>query len=170
MTHRYVATVGEKQYEVAVEAIEGDRYRVTIDGKTREIEARRVESALWSLLPVEGGKGRLVDVDGKHHEYVVAASEQSIPVKLSEGRRAVAAIAARPAATGPQPVRSPMPGKVVKVLVKAGDEVKAQQGVVVVEAMKMENELKSPRDGKVVEVSAKEGQAVEAGQSLITIG
>jgi len=66
-------------------------------------------------------------------------------------------------------VQSPMPGKVVKVLVTVGDEVKAGQGVVVVEAMKMENELKSPKDGKVKAVSAKEGQAVEAGQSLVTL-
>jgi biotin carboxyl carrier protein len=62
-----------------------------------------------------------------------------------------------------------MPGKVVKVLVAVGDEVKAGQGVVVVEAMKMENELKSPKDGKVKAVAAKEGQAVEAGQNLITL-
>ena len=63
-----------------------------------------------------------------------------------------------------------MPGKVVKVLVAVGDEVKSGQGVVVVEAMKMENELKSPKDGKVKAVAVKEGQAVEAGQSLVTLG
>jgi len=62
-----------------------------------------------------------------------------------------------------------MPGKVVKVLVAVGDEVKSGQGVIVVEAMKMENELKSPKDGKVKTVAVKEGQAVEAGQSLVTL-
>ena len=62
-----------------------------------------------------------------------------------------------------------MPGKVVKVLVKAGDTVIAGQGVVVVEAMKMENELRAPLGGVVLDISAREGQAVEAGQTLATI-
>jgi biotin carboxyl carrier protein len=62
-----------------------------------------------------------------------------------------------------------MPGKVVRVLVARGDAVRARQPLVVVEAMKMENELKSPKDGKVKAVAAKEGQAVEAGQSLVTL-
>jgi biotin carboxyl carrier protein len=55
------------------------------------------------------------------------------------------------------------------MLVAVGDEVKAGQGVAVVEAMKMENELRSPKDGKVKSVSAKDGQAVEAGQALVTV-
>ena len=55
MIHRFVATALEKQYEVAVEHIEGDRFSVTIDGRTREIEARRVEGSVWSLLPPGGG-------------------------------------------------------------------------------------------------------------------
>jgi biotin carboxyl carrier protein len=59
---------------------------------------------------------------------------------------------------------------VVKVLVRAGEQVKSGQGVVVIEAMKMENELRAPRDGTVVEVTAQEAQAVEAGQALVTIG
>ncbi|MSP63788.1 MAG: biotin/lipoyl-binding protein [Myxococcales bacterium] len=62
-----------------------------------------------------------------------------------------------------------MPGKVVKVLVQVGDAVKAGQGLLVVEAMKMENELRAPRDGAVADVSAREGQSVEAGQILATI-
>jgi pyruvate carboxylase subunit B len=62
-----------------------------------------------------------------------------------------------------------MPGKVVKVLVQAGDAVKAGQGVIVVEAMKMENELRAPRDGVVKSVSAREGQAVESGQTLAVL-
>ena len=62
-----------------------------------------------------------------------------------------------------------MPGKVVKILVAVGDEVAQGQGLVVVEAMKMENELKSPKAGTVVEVLAKEGAAVESGAKLIVV-
>jgi len=66
-------------------------------------------------------------------------------------------------------VNSPMPGKVVKVFVKVGDEVSEGQAVVVVEAMKMENELKAPKAGKVTEVTAREGTAVENGSKLVVI-
>ena len=71
--------------------------------------------------------------------------------------------------TGPQRIVAPMPGKVVRVLVKAGDEVKARQGLVVVEAMKMENELRAARDGRVREVSVAEGQSVDAGAVLLIV-
>jgi biotin carboxyl carrier protein len=70
---------------------------------------------------------------------------------------------------GPQRVTAPMPGKIVRLLVKAGDEVKAKQGLVVVEAMKMENELRAARDGRVREVPAAEGQSVEAGAVLLIV-
>ena len=71
--------------------------------------------------------------------------------------------------TGPQRIVSPMPGKVVRVLVKAGDEVKARQGLVVVEAMKMENELRAARNGRVREVAVTEGQSVDAGAVLMVV-
>jgi biotin carboxyl carrier protein len=66
-------------------------------------------------------------------------------------------------------VKSPMPGKIVRVLVGVGDEVAAGQGVIVVEAMKMQNELKTPRAGRVVSVSAKENDTVEAGAVLVVV-
>ncbi|MBW3631158.1 MAG: biotin/lipoyl-binding protein, partial [Gemmatimonadetes bacterium] len=67
-------------------------------------------------------------------------------------------------------VVAPMPGKVLKVEVAVGDLVKAGQGVVIVEAMKMENELKAPVDGTVVSVSVEAGQTVEKGALLLTLG
>ena len=66
-------------------------------------------------------------------------------------------------------MRAPMPGRVLRVLVNAGDPVTARQGVVVVEAMKMENELVSPRDGRVREIHVTEGVSVEAGRLLVVI-
>lgn len=70
---------------------------------------------------------------------------------------------------GPQRVTAPMPGKVVRVLVKPGDAVQARQGLVVVEAMKMENELRSPRAGTVAEVRVAVGTSVEAGAVLVVV-
>jgi biotin carboxyl carrier protein len=72
-------------------------------------------------------------------------------------------------AAGEQKVVAPMPGRIVKVLVGPGDEVAARQGVVVVEAMKMENELRAPRSGRVREVSVSPGASVEAGRVLVVL-
>ncbi len=70
---------------------------------------------------------------------------------------------------GKQSIITEMPGKVVKILVQKGDEVKLNQGLIVIEAMKMENELKSPKNGKVIEINIKEGETVESGAALILI-
>jgi biotin carboxyl carrier protein len=72
-------------------------------------------------------------------------------------------------ATGPTTMRSPIPGRVVKVLVKVNDPVTAGQTVIVLEAMKMENELRAPRAGRVTTVHCTEGAAVEAGQDLVVL-
>jgi biotin carboxyl carrier protein len=70
---------------------------------------------------------------------------------------------------GPQRVSAPMPGKIVRVLVKSGDAVRARQPLVVVEAMKMENELRAGRDGLVAELHAREGESVDAGALLVVV-
>jgi biotin carboxyl carrier protein len=62
-----------------------------------------------------------------------------------------------------------MPGRVLRVLVKAGDTVTARQGLVVVEAMKMENEITSPKDGRIKEVGVSDGQSVEVGRLLVVV-
>jgi biotin carboxyl carrier protein len=73
------------------------------------------------------------------------------------------------AAAGEQRINAPMPGRVVRILVKPGDEVALRQGLIVVEAMKMENELTSPKAGRVKEVAVTEGTSVEAGRLLIVV-
>lgn len=174
MIHKFSIDLGGQEREVAVEALEAGRYRVTHDGRTRVVDARRVQggarAATWSIVADGGGAAALVDVDGVAPDLTVTAGGVSLPLKLTDARGKVASFAAaRAGQSGPLAVRSPMPGKVVKVLVKAGDEVKAGTPLVVIEAMKMENELRAPRDGKVKDVGAREAQTVEAGQSLVTL-
>jgi biotin carboxyl carrier protein len=70
---------------------------------------------------------------------------------------------------GPQKLTAPMPGKIVRILVAPGDEVKAGQGIVVMEAMKMQNEMKSPKDGKVQKILTSEGSTVNPGDTLAVI-
>jgi biotin carboxyl carrier protein len=173
MIHRYDVEVAGSEREVTVEKLDGSRVRVTHAGRTRVYEAVRVaggaRASTWSLVPDGGGRQALVDVDGAAPDLTVTVDNRSVPLKVVSARAKVAGRAAPPPKVGASSVLSPMPGKVVKVLVAVGDEVKSGQGVVVVEAMKMENELKAPKDGKIKAVAAKEGQAVEAGQSLVTL-
>ncbi len=102
--------------------------------------------------------------------FTISVNGQGVPVQLrlgGAGRRG--RDAGGPAGAGPQKVTAPMPGKVVRVLVKPGDEVNAKQGLVVVEAMKMENELKAARAGRVRDVLVTEGRLVDAGAVLVIV-
>jgi biotin carboxyl carrier protein len=91
-----------------------------------------------------------------------------VPVAVN-GRRQRTRDQAAHAGTGPQRVTAPMPGKIVRVLVAAGEAVRARQPVAVIEAMKMENELRAGRDGTVAEVLGRQGDSVEAGALLLVI-
>jgi biotin carboxyl carrier protein len=171
MIHKFSVEIGGGEQELAVEKLDGNRVRVTRGGRAHIYDAVRVagngRATTWSLVPEGGGRAALVDVDGGGSDLNVTVDNATVALKLLPARAKLAGRAAAPAKSGPQAVQSPMPGKVVKVLCAPGDDVKAGQGVIVVEAMKMENELKAPRDGKVKSIAVKEGQAVEAGQTLI---
>lgn len=172
MIHRYSVEVAGQERDFTVEKLDGNRVRVNHAGRVRVYEAVKVagtaRASSWSLLPEGGGTTALVDVDGAAPELNVTVDNVTVALKLQSARAKVAGRAVPPPKAAASSVQSPMPGKVVKLLVAAGDEVKSGQGVVVVEAMKMENELKSPRDGKIKAVAVKEGQPVEAGQALVT--
>jgi biotin carboxyl carrier protein len=95
--------------------------------------------------------------------------QQRIPVVLRDRKHLRGSAGGGAGATGKANLTSPMPGKVVRVLVSAGDEVAANQGVLIVEAMKMQNEVLSPKAGKVAEIRVIEGQTVNAGETLAVI-
>jgi biotin carboxyl carrier protein len=139
-----------------------------VDGKPLEVDVADADQGGLSLI-VEG-KSYLIDFDrrGKGIAVLVGHTEQSFfPLSVADERQvSSASVAGARAHEGPLQVVAPMPGKVVRLLVKIGDEVKAEQGLVIVEAMKMENELKAPRAGRVAEILVREGAAVEGGQKL----
>jgi biotin carboxyl carrier protein len=99
----------------------------------------------------------------------VQTGKQSYTVKLTDPKRLRAGQSAGAQADGAAQVVAVMPGKVVRVLVEQGETIEAGQGIVVVEAMKMQNELKSPRAGRVVELQARPGATVNAGDVLAVI-
>ena len=143
---------------------------MSIDGDERIVDARRVTSTGWSLLPEGGGRARLVELAEAGETVTATVEGATFAMTIADARKAAAARADRPrATTGPFAIRAPMPGKVIKVLVKPGDAIKSGQGLLVVEAMKMENELRAPRDGVIGEVKVAEGQPVEANQTLATL-
>jgi biotin carboxyl carrier protein len=124
------------------------------------------------LLEVEPGVYSAI-VDGCSYEIAITGSEVEIAgrrmrVELDDPRKWNPAAASRKA-SGRESVNAPMPGKVVRLLVAEGDEVAAGQGLVVVEAMKMQNEMKSPRAGKVVRIAVKPHEAVNAGSILLIL-
>ena len=152
---------------------DGDLYRVVIDGVARLVDAAAVDAATFSLICLADGRSSqevglsptgLPGEIAVHMPAGVASARVMTGAASRFGRGAGAAQAA-----GTQQVLAPMPGKVVKVLVKAGDEVKARQGLVVVEAMKMENELRCDRSGHVTRVAVSPGSDVELGQVLVVI-
>jgi biotin carboxyl carrier protein len=159
----------------------GHLLHVELGGKTHVVDARRVGDAMWSLLiGPDNTKSPVTSVDvalaagTAAGAFDVHVAGQTIPVQIRQagafGRQTREGDSpAGPGAAGPQRLVAPMPGKVVRVLVKAGDLVKARQGLVVVEAMKMENELRAARDGRVRDVAVTEGQSVDAGAALVVV-
>jgi biotin carboxyl carrier protein len=146
-----------------------DRLTVRLDGQQIGVEATALPGGRWSLrLPGSGRQHEVVIVSRPDAGGLEALVDGlSVPVRVSSGT----AVAKKAGAhgEGPDRVTAPMPGKVVKLLVSAGDQVTARQGVVVVEAMKMENELRAGRAGIVREVLVAEGASVEAGTPLLVI-
>ena len=150
-----------------------DRLDVTVDDRVFQVDHRAVGRQSLSLLVREGdGATRSVDVTVVAKPggagFDVSLDGQTLPAALVSrfGRRAGEAGAQ---GSGPQHVIAPMPGKIVRLLVGPGDAVEPRQGLVVIEAMKMENELRASRAGRVTSIKVAEGQSVEAGTLLVTV-
>jgi len=164
--------VNGRSRSVTVERVQPGRFRVVVDGVPAIVDAERVGNFGVSLVFPDGGR------ESESVQLAPAADAgdrlavwrgAAVPVTFNGRRTGASGAAAAGHAHGEQKVTAPMPGRVVRVLVAAGDAVEARQPVVVIEAMKMENELRSPVAGRVREVSATAGASVEAGRVLVVI-
>jgi biotin carboxyl carrier protein len=167
---RYFAKLqGQKEaVPVDIEPAGENRFKLTHNGRTFLVDALTLDHGAVSMLV--DGTSYSVEFDEVGDEVQVLVRGQVSRVDVADERRLrLRAATAGFSVEGKQVIVAPMPGKVVKVLVKLGDEVKEGQGLVVVEAMKMENELKSPKAGKVVELPAREGTAVEINAKLVVV-
>ena len=130
------------------------KYKVTLNGRTYEVE-------------VEAGKAMLLD----EYEAIAPAPAAAAPVAAPAAAAPAAAAPAAPAVTGAgDAVTAPMPGNILKVNVTNGQAVKAGTVLVVLEAMKMENEIMAPKDGTVTQVLVNKGSTVDTGAPLVVIG
>ncbi len=167
---RYYVTLSGATVPVDLSPLATGGFRVSIDGGEPQ-EADAVEAG--GSLSIRLG-GRMFDlmIEGQPPELgVVGAGRRLYARAESERTRALlAASRSKGGAGGDAVITSPMPGRVLKVLVAVGDEVAVGQSVAVVEAMKMENELKATRAGKVVEVYTQAGATVESGAKLVKLG
>ncbi|MBV9887346.1 MAG: biotin/lipoyl-binding protein [Acidobacteria bacterium] len=147
---------------------DGTRWHIALDGAQTGADAIEIAPGIFSIL-----------LNGESHEIRVAPNPDG-SLTLHDGPREFNAEVADPRtwrgrkhgaveAEGRQQIVAPMPGKVIRLLVKPGDKVEAGQGLLVVEAMKMQNEVKSPKTGTVEKLLAKESQAVNAGDILAWI-
>jgi len=144
------------------------RFRVTLDDKILEVDAVRTDPASLSLIfPGRGTSHAVTLQEGAAGDLTVLSPDGVVPVTVN-GRRARRGGDAG-GAKGVQRVLAPMPGKVLRVLVRPGDDVTHRQPLLVIEAMKMENELSSPKAGRIAEIGVSEGMSVEAGRLLVIV-
>ena len=138
----YKFKIGGKEYNVTVNPKEGKFFDVTVNGATYEVEAENAPAA----APV--------------------AQPAAAPVQAAAA--APAAPAAKPAGAG-EKVPSPLPGVIIEISVKEGQQVKAGQKVAILEAMKMENEIPAPKDGTITEIHVHKGDTLQEGDPVVTI-
>lgn len=173
---------------ITVRRVDG-KFVVALGDRQWTVDAQRPDAHTLSLLLTPGGQGAdagntgapreharvlsrdvsMASVPGESSRMIVSVGSIAVPVAIDGHRRWNGGGTAAAEATGPQRLVAPMPGRVVRVLAQPGSRVAPRQPVVVIEAMKMENELRSPVDGVVSDVLVKEGQSVEAGTVLAVV-
>ncbi len=167
---RYFVTLDGAEVPVDLEPLPGGRFQVKV-GDGQPIEASLASTG--DGVSVRLG-GRMVDmmIEGTPPDVGVVAGGKRVYGRVESARaKALATSRGRGAGgAGEAVITSPMPGRVLKLLVGEGDEVKVGQSVAVVEAMKMENELKATRAGTVAKVFVAAGATVEAGAKLVQLG
>jgi acetyl/propionyl-CoA carboxylase alpha subunit len=154
---------GKKRRVELPSGLGADVLKCSVDGRALLVDVRMLEPGVMSLI-VEARQYRCVlDGDG----VVIGGRRFGFEVedpRSLQGRRG-----GGQGAQGPRPVKAPMPGRVVRLLVEVGDEVAEGQGVVVIEAMKMQNELKASKAGRVAKVGVAVGDTVGSGDVLLVV-
>ncbi|MFI5395537.1 MAG: biotin/lipoyl-containing protein [Candidatus Binatia bacterium] len=163
----YLAELQQQTHRVEIHVAGDSAFTVEIDGIPRAVDSRRIGPTTYSLLI--DGRSVVADVSADGDDYTVSIAGEIFRLRLVDERRRQVALGEPEEERGRREIRALMPGKIVDILIQVGDVVVRDQGVLVIEAMKMENEVKSPAAGEVKEVLVRPGQAVEANQVLVVI-
>ena len=164
-----VVSNGQDQ-NLSIDQVDG-RLHVDIDGRTYEIEVHNSDESSYLLLHNnQVFDCRVMRQTRSHDRFEVSLKGHRHSVAIIDPRRLRSDENSDRHHDGLTEISSQMPGKVVRVLVEVGTKVEKGDGIVVVEAMKMQNEMKSPRDGVVVSLSVTAGDTVNAGEILAAVG
>lgn len=157
---RFVVSLGEREWVVDAAQVEGHTLSLLIEDATGGEPAPGAATASREIT---------IATDPLNGQFIFGIGPVPLPVNLNARRTWARRDEGAAGASGPQRLVAPMPGKVVRVCGAAGDTVAHRQPVIVIEAMKMENELRALRDGTLTDVLVQEGQSVEAGTLLAII-
>jgi len=138
-----------------------------IDGEVKQVDVHLLQPGVLSLV-IDGRAFRCILDEGPTERAVLLDGKRFV-YALNDPRSLRSRRGAANDDNGPRPIKAPMPGRVVRVLATAGDAVEAQQGILVIEAMKMQNEMKAPKAGTVARITVAVGDTVQAGQVLAVI-
>jgi biotin carboxyl carrier protein len=160
-----VARIGTEQFEIELTRTRSGAVRARVDDRTLELDLREVEPG---VVRIEGdGPSREIEVrEDSPGVFEVSLGGRVVRVEFPDRRTLLAAEGERMAG-GATRITAPMPGKVVRVLVAEGDAVEAGQGLVVIEAMKMQNQIRAAGPGRVSNVAVRDGAAVQSGDLLV---
>jgi biotin carboxyl carrier protein len=162
----YEISVDGKTYRLELNKVEG-RWKCTLDGEDVEVEAVIARPNVMSIII--GGTAYEVKRERTATDMHYWVKSARFAVDVRDPRSLRSRRAKGGGVEGPQKLLAPMPGKIVRVIAAAGQEVEAGQGVLVIEAMKMQNELKSPKKGVVKQLLVAEGASVTAGEVLAIV-
>lgn len=166
MKYEIVINGARRNVEFTPQANGAARAAFTVDGRLVEADAARISRGAYSILL--GGRSLEVTVEENSNGLLLRANGREYQVEIFDPRSWRRRRGAGIELEGRQQLVAPMPGKIVRVLVAAGEQVSSGQGLLVIEAMKMQNEIRSPKSGTVEKV-AREGQTVNAGEVLAIV-
>ncbi len=162
---RYTAIINDKAYQIEI----GANNTVLVNGEPHSVDFRGIDgTSLFSLLIDNRSWEVLVERTGDEYRILIDGELHVVNIQDERTRRLSKAEGRAPG-TGDVAIKAPMPGLVRALNVNVGDSVIARQGIVILEAMKMENELRAPRVGVVKEIRVKPGDKVEQGQVLVIV-
>jgi biotin carboxyl carrier protein len=162
----YEVTIAEKVYRVELVRTEQE-WKCKLDGREMPLDVVSAQDGMLSLLLQ--GKSYEVKQETVGAESNVVVGQERFSASVRDPRSFRSRRRSSAGEQGVMKIKAPMPGKVVRILAPAGSQVEMGQSVVVIEAMKMQNELKAPKTGVVKKISVAEGAAVEAGQALAEV-